>query len=149
MTHHKVPLERLSRLLVMDDGWMMNDDVSTYQHHIAESTILVDVLKLFIIPIFKESYFSPTMKLCSIFSIASMVVSTQAFMIHPSNTFGAQRLSPLNMVAVDTSDIKTGMTIELDGEPHKILSFSIMKQAKAVARTTVRFIPLFFLLHLV
>jgi hypothetical protein len=40
-------------------------------------------------------------------------------------------------VAVDTSEIKNGMTIELDGEPHKVLSFSIMKQG--AAKTTIKF----------
>ena len=38
-------------------------------------------------------------------------------------------------VAVDTSDIKNGMTIELEGEPYKVLSFSIMKQARGTAKT--------------
>lgn len=42
-------------------------------------------------------------------------------------------------VAVDTSDIKNGMTIELDGEPYKVLSFSIMKQARGAAKTTIKF----------
>jgi hypothetical protein len=41
--------------------------------------------------------------------------------------------------AVDTSDIKTGMTVELDGEPFKILTFSIMKQARGAAKTTIKF----------
>jgi elongation factor P len=43
-------------------------------------------------------------------------------------------------VAVDTSDIKNGMTLELDdGEPYKVMSFSIMKQARGAAKTTIRF----------
>ncbi|KAL7470681.1 hypothetical protein ACHAXS_010915 [Conticribra weissflogii] len=43
-------------------------------------------------------------------------------------------------VAVDTSDIKNGLTIELpDGEPYKVLSFSIMKQARGAAKTTIKF----------
>jgi hypothetical protein len=42
-------------------------------------------------------------------------------------------------VAIDTSDIKNGMTIELDGEPYKVLSFSIMKQARGAAKTTIKF----------
>jgi Elongation factor P (EF-P) KOW-like domain len=46
----------------------------------------------------------------------------------------------LNMVAIDTSDIKNGMTVELDdGEPYKVLSFSIMKQARGAAKTTIKF----------
>ena len=43
------------------------------------------------------------------------------------------------MVAVDTSDIKNGLTIELDGEPYKVLNFSIMKQARGAAKTTIKF----------
>jgi elongation factor P len=42
-------------------------------------------------------------------------------------------------VAIDTSDIKNGMTVELDGEPYKVLSFSIMKQARGAAKTTIKF----------
>lgn len=63
---------------------------------------------------------------------------TNAFvMIRPMSCIG-NRLS-LNMVAVDTSDIKNGMTIELDGEPCKVLGFSIMKQARGAAKTTIKF----------
>jgi elongation factor P len=44
------------------------------------------------------------------------------------------------MVAVDTSDIKNGMTVELnDGEPYRVISFSIMKQARGAAKTTIKF----------
>lgn len=44
------------------------------------------------------------------------------------------------MAAIDTSDIKNGMTIELDdGEPYKVLNFSIMKQARGAAKTTIKF----------
>jgi hypothetical protein len=42
-------------------------------------------------------------------------------------------------VSIETSDIKNGMTVELEGEPYKILSFSIMKQARGAAKTTIRF----------
>ena len=42
------------------------------------------------------------------------------------------------MVAVDTSEIKNGLTIELDGEPYKVLNFSIMKQARGAAKTTIK-----------
>jgi elongation factor P len=31
------------------------------------------------------------------------------------------------------------MTIELDGEPYKVLNFSIMKQARGAAKTTIKF----------
>merc|ERR1712032_23084 len=36
-------------------------------------------------------------------------------------------------------DIKNGLTVELDGEPYKVLSFSIMKQARGAAKTTIKF----------
>ena len=42
-------------------------------------------------------------------------------------------------VAIDTSDIKNGMTLEIDNEPYKVLSFSIMKQARGAAKTTIKF----------
>mmetsp|Transcript_10796 Transcript_10796/g.29820 ORF Transcript_10796/g.29820 Transcript_10796/m.29820 type:complete len:221 (+) Transcript_10796:77-739(+) len=42
-------------------------------------------------------------------------------------------------VAIDTSDIKNGLTIELEGEPYKVLGFSIMKQARGAAKTTIKF----------
>lgn len=43
------------------------------------------------------------------------------------------------MVAVDTSDIKNGMTIELDNEPFKVINFSVMKQARGAAKMTIKF----------
>lgn len=43
------------------------------------------------------------------------------------------------MAAIDTSDIKNGLTVELDGEPYKVLSFSVMKQARGAAKTTIKF----------
>jgi elongation factor P len=53
---------------------------------------------------------------------------------------GMQHFSQLNMAAVDTSDIKNGMTVELsDGEPYRVISFSIMKQARGAAKTTIKF----------
>lgn len=59
-----------------------------------------------------------------------------AFVIpHPSTS----RLSTARHVAIDTSDIKNGLTIELDGEPYKVLNFSIMKQARGAAKTTIKF----------
>lgn len=65
-----------------------------------------------------------------------MVASTVSFspLIFPS-----PRLSSALGVAIDTSDIKNGMTIELDGEPYKVLSFSVMKQARGAAKTTIKF----------
>jgi len=42
-------------------------------------------------------------------------------------------------VAIDTSDIKNGLTVEIDGEPYKVINFSIMKQARGAAKTTIKF----------
>jgi elongation factor P len=64
-----------------------------------------------------------------------LVASASAFAPVPAFTRASSALG----VAVDTSDIKNGMTIELDGEPHKVLSFSIMKQARGAAKTTIKF----------
>lgn len=57
----------------------------------------------------------------------------------PQNMMTASRFQTFLGVAIDTSDIKNGMTIELDGEPWKILNFSIMKQARGAAKTTIKF----------
>ena len=40
---------------------------------------------------------------------------------------------------MDTANIKNGMTIEIDNEPYKVISFSIMKQARGAAKTTIKF----------
>ena len=74
------------------------------------------------------------MMLRSIFSL-SLLASAAAFA--PASTFS--RVPSALGVAIDTSDIKNGMTIELDGEPYKVLSFSIMKQARGAAKTTIKF----------
>ena len=70
------------------------------------------------------------------------VMATAAAAFAPSNPAFMSRTvessSALN-VAVDTSDIKNGLTIELDGEPYKVLNFSIMKQARGAAKTTIKF----------
>jgi hypothetical protein len=42
-------------------------------------------------------------------------------------------------VDVDTANIKNGMTIEIDKEPYKVISFSIMKQARGDAKATIKF----------
>lgn len=71
----------------------------------------------------------------SLFSIALLVANASAF----APVVAPRRATALN-VAIDTSDIKNGMTIELeDGEPYKILNFSIMKQARGAAKTTIKF----------
>ena len=66
--------------------------------------------------------------------LLALVTGSSAFVIAPSS-----RSSTSLAVAVDTSEIKNGMTVELDGEPHKVLSFSIMKQARGAAKTTIKF----------
>jgi translation elongation factor P/translation initiation factor 5A len=67
--------------------------------------------------------------------ITSLLATSTAF---APQTTPLQRTSPLS-VAVDTSDIKNGLTIELDGEPYKVMGFSIMKQARGAAKTTIKF----------
>mmetsp|Transcript_13949 Transcript_13949/g.38343 ORF Transcript_13949/g.38343 Transcript_13949/m.38343 type:complete len:226 (-) Transcript_13949:75-752(-) len=79
------------------------------------------------------------------FSIRSLVVAfaaiagtTSAFVPSSPNHFVARTPTHLQ-VAIDTSDIKNGLTVEIDGEPFKVLSFSIMKQARGAAKTTIKF----------
>jgi elongation factor P len=67
--------------------------------------------------------------------LSLLVASVCAFVPTPAFSRAASSLA----VAVDTSDIKNGMTLEIDGEPHKVLSFSIMKQARGAAKTTIKF----------
>jgi elongation factor P len=69
--------------------------------------------------------------------ITSLLATTVAFAPQTNAPFSS-RTSPLK-VAVDTSDIKNGLTIELDGEPYKVMGFSIMKQARGAAKTTIKF----------
>jgi Elongation factor P (EF-P) KOW-like domain len=68
--------------------------------------------------------------------ILSLLICTDAFVVRPT---GRSFPIALPMVAVDTSEIKNGMTVELDGDPCKVLSFSIMKQARGAAKTTIKF----------
>lgn len=79
-----------------------------------------------------------TIMLRQLFIVSCLAALSNAFV--PKSTrpaFYAQSL--LRMVAVDTSEIKNGMTIEIEGEPYKVLSFSIMKQARGAAKTTIKF----------
>lgn len=69
------------------------------------------------------------------FLITSLLATTTAF-APPTTHF--RRGCPLS-VAVDTSDIKNGLTIELDGEPYKVMGFSVMKQARGAAKMTIKF----------
>jgi Elongation factor P (EF-P) KOW-like domain len=63
------------------------------------------------------------------------VISSQHYFTSSSRRTSTTALS----VAIDTSDIKTGLTVEIDGEPHKVINFSIMKQARGAAKTTIKF----------
>lgn len=63
-----------------------------------------------------------------------LVSASQAFV--PARPAFSRAPSPLS-VAIDTSDIKNGLTVEIDGDPFKVLSFSIMKQARGAAKTTM------------
>jgi elongation factor P len=66
-----------------------------------------------------------------------LVGFSSAFVSQSRPTF-ARAASSL-AVAVDTANIKNGMTIEIDNEPFKIISFSVMKQARGAAKTTIKF----------
>ncbi|CAB9513331.1 factor P [Seminavis robusta] len=74
------------------------------------------------------------------FLVSLLVVTANAFvpLQNPAVHIGATSSTALQ-VAVDTSDIKNGLTVEIDGEPYKVLSFSIMKQARGAAKTTIKF----------
>ena len=72
-------------------------------------------------------------------AIFTSLIATSAAFAPAANTNTHQQRSTSLNVAVDTSDIKNGMTIELDGEPYKVLNFSIMKQARGAAKTTIKF----------
>jgi outer membrane lipoprotein-sorting protein len=67
--------------------------------------------------------------------VSLLFASACAFVPVPAFSRAASSLA----VAIDTSDIKNGMTLEIDGEPYKVLSFSIMKQARGAAKTTIKF----------
>ena len=74
------------------------------------------------------------------FTTALAIAScSTAFVIqHPQQQRHHTTSSALG-VAIDTSDIKNGLTVEIDGEPFKVMSFSIMKQARGAAKTTIKF----------
>eukprot|EP00586_Coscinodiscus_wailesii_P023673 CAMPEP_0172495438 /NCGR_PEP_ID=MMETSP1066-20121228/70732_1 /TAXON_ID=671091 /ORGANISM="Coscinodiscus wailesii, Strain CCMP2513" /LENGTH=222 /DNA_ID=CAMNT_0013267111 /DNA_START=100 /DNA_END=768 /DNA_ORIENTATION=+ len=61
-----------------------------------------------------------------------------AFITPPTFSTTRQNDHALSMVAVDTSDIKNGLTLEIEGEPFKVLSFSVMKQARGAAKMTIK-----------
>lgn len=69
------------------------------------------------------------------FFLAALTSSAVAFAPHAFFT----RSSALSMVAIDTSDIKNGLTVEINGDPFKVLNFSVMKQARGAAKTTIKF----------
>lgn len=74
--------------------------------------------------------------------VAWIPSSTLAFVVvnpHTTTAVVARSSKLVLSVAVDTSEIKNGLTVEIDGEPYKVLSFSIMKQARGAAKTTIKF----------
>ena len=75
-------------------------------------------------------------------SLLLAALTTSAIAFAPNNAFvrtqSISTTTALN-VAIDTSDIKNGLTVEIDGEPYKVLNFSIMKQARGAAKTTIKF----------
>lgn len=72
--------------------------------------------------------------------LASLLAPAAAF-APASHNLAVSSVRPASQlaVAIDTSDIKNGLTVEIDGEPWKVLSFSIMKQARGAAKTTIKF----------
>ena len=69
--------------------------------------------------------------------LATIMVAVASFA--PTNNAFVHRPKSALSVAIDTSDIKNGLTIEIDGEPYKVLNFSVMKQARGAAKTTIKF----------
>lgn len=78
----------------------------------------------------------PTMKTTAAL-LALLATSATAFA--PVSIVPSRPSTTALNVAIDTSDIKNGLTVEIDGEPWKVLSFSIMKQARGAAKTTIKF----------
>lgn len=81
-------------------------------------------------------------------AIAATFVSSSSAFVSGTNKLAftarpkvidAKSRSTLSMVAIDTSDIKNGLTVELEGEPWKVLNFSVMKQARGAAKMTIKF----------
>ena len=70
--------------------------------------------------------------------LVGLLALTGANAFAPPSVVASRPSTSLN-VAIDTSDIKNGLTVEIDGEPYKVLSFSIMKQARGAAKTTIKF----------
>ena len=83
---------------------------------------------------FSLQYSNSKMKLLNCSLLLLLASGSSAF---SPIAFAPRQPSALG-VAVDTSDIKNGMTLELEGEPYKVLSFSIMKQARGAAKTTIK-----------
>jgi len=79
-----------------------------------------------------------TMSSLNLFVLICLMIAVSTMGFSPTISI-ASRLSTQLGVAIDTSDIKNGMTIELDGEPYKVMNFSIMKQARGAAKTTIKF----------
>ena len=74
-------------------------------------------------------------------SILTSLLASAAAFAPASHNVAVSSARPASQlaVAIDTSDIKNGLTVEIDGEPWKVLNFSIMKQARGAAKTTIKF----------
>jgi len=72
--------------------------------------------------------------------LATLLATASAFApsLHTTTTTTLQKKTALQY-AVETSEIKNGMTIELEGEPYKVMNFSTMKQARGAAKITIKF----------
>lgn len=110
---------------------------SEYWHPHALPILLLFVQKIDDLSHRVEQPLSTTMRFVAVyFSLLLGRTALAFFVATPATVFRRSSALP---AAVDTSEIKNGMTIELDGEPHKVLGFSIMKQARGAAKTTIKF----------
>ena len=91
-------------------------------------------------PNFKFQFHATSYKLTMRFNLfpAALLLSMASAFVAPNRPAFSRSL-PVLSVAIDTSDIKNGITVEIDGEPYKVLNFSIMKQARGAAKTTIKF----------
>jgi elongation factor P len=78
---------------------------------------------------------SPFLMVCL---LQLLLVGFSSAFVSQSRPAFSRPISSLD-VAVDTANIKNGMTLEIDKEPYKVISFSIMKQARGAAKTTIKF----------
>mmetsp|Transcript_39826 Transcript_39826/g.93364 ORF Transcript_39826/g.93364 Transcript_39826/m.93364 type:complete len:159 (-) Transcript_39826:177-653(-) len=80
-----------------------------------------------------------TVFLASILGAAAAFAPACPVAFSRSSSSRQVKRSSIHMGSVSCSDIKNGMTLLIDDQPHKVLSFSIMKQARGAAKTTIKF----------